>query len=432
MSARTFLISRIAEKITSAERQEKARANFERRRKAAGQPHRVDYFHQAGDPYSCVLAQVLPRLAARYDIELRCHLVSAPPDWATPEREKLDTYSRVDTQHLAARAGLVFADPGVQPSPTRLAQAEAALARSLRTGTFIADAAGISTALWSGAALPASTEDASAPKAAGDAARAQLGHYLGGTFHYGGEWYWGLDRLHYLEERLSAVSARKADAPVGVIYPQPVSPAPDAAPSLRTDAGELHFYLSFRSPYTYLAAARVKALADAYGVALRLRFVLPMVMRGLPVPPAKRSYITLDAAREARRVGVPFGRVADPVGRPVERGYSLLPWAIGRGRWYDYCLAFMRAVWSEGVDAGSAAGLRRIVESAGLDWREARSLVGNDDWRPEAEANRQELFGLGLWGVPCFRFGETTAWGQDRLWVIEDAIRGHNADTTRR
>ena len=81
---------------------------------------------------------------------------------------------------------------------------------------------------------------------------------------------------------------------------------------------------------------------------------------------------------------------------------------------------------------GSDAGLRRIVESAGLDWREAQPLAGNDDWRAEAEANRQELFGLGLWGVPCFRFGETTAWGQDRLWVIEDAIRGHNTDTTGR
>ena len=372
MSIRSFLISRIAEKITSAERQEKARASFERRRRASGEPHRVDYFHQVGDPYSCLLAQVLPKLTARYDIELRCHLVSAPPEWAAPEREKLDAYSRLDAQRLAARAGLIFADPGVQPLPARLAQAEAALARSLRVGSFIEDAASISTALWSGAALVASTEDASAPKAAGDAVRARLGHYLGGVFHYGGEWYWGLDRLHYLEERLSALQAHKADAPASMIYPQPISPVSDGAPSLRAEPGELHFYLSFRSPYTYLAAARVKALADAYGVALRLRFVLPMVMRGLPVPPAKRNYITLDAAREARRVGVPFGRVADPVGRPVERGYSLLPWAIAQGRGYDYCLAFMRAVWSEGVDAGSDAGLRRIVEAAGLDWREAQ------------------------------------------------------------
>ena len=66
-----------------------------------------------------------------------------------------------------------------------------------------------------------------------------------------------------------------------------------------------------------------------------------MVMRSLPVPPSKRRYITLDAAREARRLGIPFGRIADPVGRPVERGYSLLPWARTQGRGIDYVIAFM-------------------------------------------------------------------------------------------
>lgn len=423
MSLRTLLVSRIAEQITGAERQRRARARAERQRLRSGQPHRVDYFHQASDPYSGLLAQVLPLLAARYDIDLHCHLVSAPPDWAAPEREKLDSYSRQDAAVLAKRAGLAFADPGSQPSPERTAQAEAALAHSLRQGSFVTDAAKISAALWAGAAMSSADGEAASLKAEGDTLRARLGHYLGGVLHYAGEWYWGLDRLHHLEERLADLGARKSGAPTYPIYPQPISPCSDASPALATRGGDLHFYLSFRSPYTYIATQRAKALADAYALNLRLRFVLPMVMRGLPVPPAKRTYITLDAAREARRVGVRFGRIADPVGKPVERGYSLLPWAIEQGRGYEYCLAFMRGVWSQGVDAGSDAGMRHIVEDAGLSWADARPRIGNTDWRAEAEANRQELFGLGLWGVPCFRFGDTSTWGQDRLWVIEDAIR---------
>ena len=190
--------------------------------------------------------------------------------------------------------------------------------------------------------------------------------------------YWGIDRLHFLEERLIALGARRVTGPQDVIYAQPLSPRADATPA---GGGEVHYYLSFRSPYTYIAAERVKALADAYGLELRLRFVLPMMMRGLPVPPAKRNYITLDAAREARRVGVPFGRVADPLGRPVERGYAMLPWAIEQGRGHEYCLAFMRGVWSQGIDAGSDGGMRRIVEAAGLSWPHARQLVGSDGWR---------------------------------------------------
>ena len=52
-----------------------------------------------------------------------------------------------------------------------------------------------------------------------------------------------------------------------------------------------------------------------------------------------------------------------------------------------------------GVDAGTDAGMRRIVEIAGLDWREARQKIGDTTWIGEAEANRLELMSLGLWGV---------------------------------
>jgi 2-hydroxychromene-2-carboxylate isomerase len=332
----------------------------------------------------------------------------------------LEDWSRLDAERLARKAGLTFAKRASQPDALRVADAEAAAAACLK-GTQAAEGLGrVSEALWSGAPIPEPCDDATLAKRDGDALRRKLGHYLGGMLHYGGEWYWGIDRLHFLEDRLTALGARCSEGAREKIYVQPSSPRADAATG---GGGEIHYYLSFRSPYTYIAAERAKSLADAYGLELKLRFVLPMVMRGLPVPPAKRNYITLDAAREARCVGVPFGRVADPVGRPVERGYSLLPWAIEQGRGFAYCLSFMKSVWSQGIDAGSDGGMRRIVEAAGLSWQAARPLVGNDEWRAQAEANRLELMSLGLWGVPGFRFNDVSAWGQDRLWVIEDAIR---------
>jgi len=58
-----------------------------------------------------------------------------------------------------------------------------------------------------------------------------------------------------------------------------------------------------------------------------------------------------------------------------------------------------------------------------LDWTEAKSVLGNDDWRIEAEANRAEMMKYGIWGVPSFRIGDTIIWGQDRLWVIEDKLK---------
>jgi len=82
-------------------------------------------------------------------------------------------------------------------------------------------------------------------------------------------------------------------------------------------------------------------------------------------------------------------------------------------------------VWARGIDAGSDRGLRKIVERAGLTWSEARERLGNETWRAEAEQNRQEMSALGLWGVPSFRVGSVSAWGQDRLWVIQEELLRH-------
>ncbi len=417
MSLKTFLVSRIAAIFTGEKRLKRNRAMQESRRLAAAAPHTVEYFHEAADPYSHLAAQVLANLLARYDIALKVHLVGPPADWAAPERERLEAYARADAQRLARKAGLTFADPGAQLGAAQIQRANARLKAAIEAGSFVAEVTAIGDALWNG------TLDGEAPAidlAAGNARREELGHYLGGTFHYGGEWYWGVDRLHYLEARLIELGARKPDPGGALIFSPPASPSGGARPAAPL---ELHYYLSFRSPYTYIAASRAKALADAYGAELKLRYVLPMVMRGLPVPRMKSRYITFDTAREARRRGIPFGKIADPVGKPVERGYSILPWAKAQGRGFEYCHAFLSGVWSKGIDAGSDAGLRQIVEAAGLDWGTARQQLDSEAWRAEAEANRAEMMALGVWGVPSFRVGDVITWGQDRLWVIEEELK---------
>lgn len=421
MSLKAWIAPHVARYLTSEARLGRARTRAERRRKATDGVHEIHYFHDIGDPYSHLVAQVLPDLEARYEIRLITHLTGPPPDWAAPERERLDAYARQDAGRLARRAGLSYADPGHQPAADALARAADVLAGAIKAGQFVSQAAGIGDALWQGRPVPGDGGHGASAMAAGSALRAERGHYLGATFLYAGEWYWGLDRLHYLETRLVDLGARRDGAPDSLIFAPPVLAAAPVR-AMKPARPELHFFLSFRSPYSYIAAGRVKALADAYGADLKLRFVLPMVMRGLPVPRMKGQYIIQDVAREARRLGIPFGRINDPVGKPVERGYSLLPWAREQGRGFAYCESFLSSVWSQGVDAGSDTGLRKIVEGAGLSWTDARARIDNDDWRPEAEANRAEMMALGLWGVPSFRAGDTAVWGQDRLWAIEDAL----------
>jgi 2-hydroxychromene-2-carboxylate isomerase len=421
-SLRSLLMPAITQRWLSRERLLKARARSERSRRARDEPHRLRYFHQVDDPYSSLMAATLPALLARHDVQLLPQLASPPPDAAAPDRERLVAYSRRDAALLAAHHGLDFRDPGHQPAPEAVARVTAQLLAAIEDGRF-ADVAGpLSSALWQGGAASdlrqATAAQVSAHLAAADAERTRLGHYLGATVHYGGEWTWGIDRLHHLEQRLQALGAQRAGVS-GLMFP------PDAdlaAPVALGQPPAIDFFFSLRSPYSAIVTPRVFALGRLTGAPVRLRYVLPMVMRGLPVPRAKRVYISTDAAREAFVRQIPFGRLNDPVGRPVERGLSLMPLAERQGRGADYVQSFMHGVWAEGLDAGSDRGLRRIAERAGLSWADALQALDDPRWRATAEANRVELLGLGLWGVPSFRVGSTAVWGQDRLWAVQQAL----------
>jgi 2-hydroxychromene-2-carboxylate isomerase len=429
MSLRSLLMPVISQRLLSRSRVLKGRAQAERTRRSRREPHRVHYFHQVDDPYSALLAACLPALITRYEIELVPHLVGPPPDAAAPDRERLVAYSRRDAQMLAAHLGLDFHDPRAQPSKLLVAQASARLVAAVRDGRFVEMAGAVSAALWTAAAgasevtcaiaLPeADAAEVAAHLRQAEAMRKRLGHYLGATLFYGGEWYWGVDRLHHLEQRLHELGAQRPGA-LGSMFP------PDAdlaAPVALADAAPIDFFFSFRSPYSAIVAPRVFELARLTGAPVRLRYVLPMVMRGLAVPREKRRYISTDAAREAFVRGTPFGRVNDPVGRPVERGLSLMPLAERLGKGPAYVLSFMQGVWAEGLDAGSDRGLRRIAERAGLSWADACTAMKDEAWRQTAEANRTELLGLGLWGVPSFRVRDTAVWGQDRLWAVQQAL----------
>lgn len=425
MRLKAKLQNKIVRTILDPARQKKQRDRAERKRIADDRPHIVEYFHDVSDPYSHLMAKLLPEFVRRYDIGLIVNVVPPAPDWAAPDRERLEGYSRRDAEHLAKKIGFKFEDPGHQPSAAHFAEANAALIAAIDKNKFLFEAAQIGERLWKAntpaiAAKPSTSVEERLK--AGAKKRHDLGHYLGATLYYEGEWYWGPDRLHYLEARLRELGAARDDAPIELLYSPPQMPSESVRLASKVRP-QLHWYLSFRSPYTAIVADRIKALADAYNADLRLRFVLPMVMRGMKVPRMKGFYIMKDTAREAARQEIPFGNIFDPVGKPVERGYALLPGAIEQGIGFEYVQSFLSGVWAEGLDAGTDRDLRLIAERVGLVWGDAKDLIGKDHWRDEAEANRQEMFDRGLWGVPSFRVGETATWGQDRLWIIEDALK---------
>jgi 2-hydroxychromene-2-carboxylate isomerase len=184
----------------------------------------------------------------------------------------------------------------------------------------------------------------------------------------------------------------------------------------------VEFFFSFRSPYSYLAGPRAFALPERYAIELRFRGVIPMAMRSQSVPPAKRLHTLVDVAREAKRLGMPFGRIHDPIGEGALRCLVVAQHALELGREREFVLAASTGIWAEAIDVASDDGLRRVCERAGLDWARSRAALSDPSLRARVDEDTQALQQVGHWGVPVFVFGEQSFWGQDRIEDLEAAL----------
>ena len=429
-----WLTSRVMTRLSRTASTEARHAKAERERIKAGAPHRVEYFHQVDEAYSDLTAQVLERFAQRYDIELHCHLVRGQEGKNAPEPEMLASLARYEAHLIAPGYGLCFPQRPDPPEPEHVVVATQILAAQ-SSEDFPRVVAAVSPALWQGddAALKrlavahgsASADAAAAAVSAGTEKRKALRHYSGAMLYYGGEWYWGVDRLYHLEMRLAALGADRSPGE------SLIAPRPDMDLAGHTDQGRytLELYASLRSPYTAVIFDRAVAFAQHAGVELKLRPVLPMVMRGVPATREKGMYIFMDAAREARVAGVPYGNFYDPIGDPARRCYALYPWAASQGKGVELCSSFLRHAFALGVNTNNDRGLRKVVEAAGLDWGAAQAHRQDTAWEALLEDNRQTMYAAGLWGVPSFRLlnpaGEAllATWGQDRLWLVAHTLR---------
>ncbi len=391
-------------------------------------PPVLELYYESGDPHSHLCLQSLSRWKSRLGVEVQAYIVPPPRAEAYPESEKQRSFALADARYVAPAWGLQFpenaqtanADDACLAARLLLAckdincllEKEPAVAGAL----FSRDSKALERMLSESEALD--ERSANLRLAANENRRNHLGHYLPGMWQFNGEWFWALDRLHQLESRLRDFNALQGELPLAV-----ANATKARLPAIPGDKPVLEFFFSFRSPYSYLAAMQVRDKHAKWPAELRIRPVLPMAMRGLPVPLEKRLYIVRDVKREADSLGIPFGRIADPIGAGAERCLSLFPLAQGVEQQLAYLTAAATAIWSQGVDVATDKGLAYVCDQAGLDWAAARQRLQGAPDLGYAEENRRAMFEAGLWGVPSFRLGKFATWGRDRLWMVEEVLR---------
>ena len=401
----------------------------EKRRQISGRAHVVSVFLQLDDPYSYILSHYLPGLAASYDIDLCLHLSQAKGDAYQPAPDMLSEYALADCARLASEFGIPFLDKGKQPPTEHRAGLSNAVASLFGTETFDEELRRALAVFWRGDSSAAvnmsraADSDGPAGKVITDSQKLQekLGHYNSAMLHYAGEWYWGVDRLHYLLDRLDGLGAAKSevqDPGLASIKQAMKISLPVKPPASAKDLPPIEYFHSFRSPYSYIGLQQAYAIADAFGIELKLRPVLPMVMRGMKVPLPKLMYIVKDAVREAGRRSVAFGKIADPVGSGVERCHAVFRYAESEHRERDFLCDVGVAIWAEAVDLASNEGMRKVAGRTGLFWPDVEDAMQTDDRGESVDTNRKSMMNSGSWGVPTIRMGDFTVWGQDRDWLL--------------
>ncbi|HSD86244.1 MAG TPA: hypothetical protein VLB44_01975, partial [Kofleriaceae bacterium] len=190
-------------------------------------PSRLDLYFDVADPWSYLAAVAARRLVEAYGVELAVHVITPPASDVNAEPTMRAKHSVRDAQLLAEYWDIDF--PGTKEADAGwVREVASALIRDRPAADHLRAAIELSQAMWAhdrkaltkllGTWGTESSNSINPVLASNYEQLRKAGHYQGGMLAYGGEWYWGIDRLSHLEAAL----AKDLDKDVAhVVTPRP-------------------------------------------------------------------------------------------------------------------------------------------------------------------------------------------------------------------
>ena len=243
--------------------------------------------------------------------------------------------------------------------------------------------------------------------------------------------FWGQDRLHMVDAALAGwrpgSGAPPETDPRWTGAPTEIWETADAPPVL-------DFWYDFSSPFAYLGATQIEAVAARAGARLRWRpMLLGAVFKQIgtanvpmfAVNDNKRRWLARELDYWASYWQVPFRFTSH---FPMKTVTALRLALIAGDRIAELSHALFRALWVEDRDISDAAVLADVL--GGLDMDAEAMLV-----RTREPAVKQQLIDAtsaaidaGVFGAPTSVVGPADSpmlfWGQDRLALVERALGG--------
>jgi len=188
----------------------------------------------------------------------------------------------------------------------------------------------------------------------------------------------------------------------------------------------IDFYFDFSSPYGYLAAQKIEALAAKHGRAVNWRPMLLGVafkatgMAPLPQLPLKGPYAMRDFVRSARFLGIPYRQ---PSVFPIStlsaaRAFYWLQ-AQDPKKAVELAKALYRAYFADGVDISKPENVAKVAQGLGIDPAGLAAALNDAAVKDRTRQEVDAAVARGVFGSPYIVVDGEPFWGVDRFEQIE-------------
>jgi 2-hydroxychromene-2-carboxylate isomerase len=187
---------------------------------------------------------------------------------------------------------------------------------------------------------------------------------------------------------------------------------------------QVDYYFSLQSPWAYIGHQSFRRLVSTYDLTVNHRPVVLVDLfsetGGLPLMkrhPVRQRYRMVELQRWRDKRGLKFhlqpanwpfnARLADGVDRYLRRAFA--------------------AVWEDQLNLADPATIAKLADESGLPGKQLVERSGSEEISAAYEQNRQDALAADVFGSPVYVLEGEVFWGQDRLELLEDALKSGRA-----
>ncbi|OAG11287.1 thioredoxin-like protein [Paraphaeosphaeria sporulosa] len=269
-----------------------------------------------------------------------------------------------------------------------------------------------------------------------------------------GRFYWGQDRMHFVEATLSALRSGGPWEHVNILKSLMPRCIPDHKISNKV---RVEFWYDFSSPWAFLGWTQLERLKRTFGANLEIvmkPFLLGILFREIGAPNLPSSAISPTKAVWARQDHGDWVRFWNAInaqeGKPDKnidfhwaeifpiRTPTVLRCAIVDPQTVP---VLYRACWESNANVADDSVLVEVLTKGGFDGAGLLKKANAPDIKQKLRDSTAEAKNLGICGVPTYRVFRQNlnrewehvgglVWGQDESNVVEDLIAGWSGEGT--